>query len=132
VGRLFIGGISDIIGRRALAVGCALLQVGALFLLVWSGDLWMFYLFAVVFGFSWGGLGILITAIITDIFGMHSIGAIMGGTLVGWSIGAAVGPATGGFIYDVTGSYSPAFLSTVAIMLAASLLMTLVRRDKAG
>lgn len=132
VGRLAVGKGSDILGRKALAIISALLPFGALIWLVWIRDLWMFYLFAIVFGFSWGGLGTVVTALVGDIFGLRSIGIIMGTILVGWNIGAAIGPAMGGFIFDVTNDYSIAFLAGAAAMLIAALSAVSIRREAKG
>ena len=82
-GRLLMGGISDRIGRRSSAVICALLQIGAMIWLVWAKELWRFYFFAMVYGFSFGGFDIPVTALIGDIFGLQSLGAIMGALVVG-------------------------------------------------
>src|SRR5262249_7154290 len=41
--------------------------------------------------------------------GMRAIGAIMGILTLGWRTGAALGPATAGFLYDATGSDTPPF-----------------------
>ena len=87
----------------------------------------MFYLFALVFGFSWGSLGSLITALISDIFGVRNIGVILGTTLIGWNMAAAIGPAMGGFIFDATNDYSIAFLVGAAAMLIAALFAALIK-----
>lgn len=126
-GRVVAGMVSDSIGRKAPAITCALLQVGALMWLIWIRDLWMFYLFAVVFGFSWGGVGSQVTVLISDIFGVRNIGAIMGTIVAGWTIGAAIGPAMGGFIFDISNDYSIAFLAGAAAMLIATLFAALIR-----
>lgn len=129
-GRIVAGRVSDNIGRKAPAITCALLQVGALIWLIWVQDLWMFYLFAVVFGFSWGGVGIQVTVLVSDIFGMRSIGAIMGVIVVGWTIGGAIGPTVGGVVFDVSGNYSTAFAIGAVSMLIASLFAALIRENQ--
>jgi MFS family permease len=129
-GRIGIGKISDATGRKAPAVVCALLQVGMLLWLIWSRELWMFYVFAIVFGTSWGGLSTIVTVLIGDVFGMRSIGAIMGVMSAGWSLGAASGPAIGGFTFDAFGNYFTAFSLGAGAMFIATLLVVLVKGDK--
>jgi OFA family oxalate/formate antiporter-like MFS transporter len=129
LGRLGVGKVSDTIGRKAPAIACALLQVGALLWLMWSRDLWMFYTFALVYGFMWGGFSLVTTALIGDIFGMRSIGSIMGLVNVGWTLGAAAGPAIGGLIFDITGNYFLAFATGAGAILIAGLLVALVRSE---
>ena len=128
-GRLVMGIASDRIGRKSAIIICTLLQSGAMVWLLWARDLWMFYLFALIFGFAHSGLGPSMAAIIGDTFGLGKIGAIFGLLEVGFGIGAAIGPAIGGLIFDVTGSYSIAFLIVPAAMLLATLFIALIRRE---
>jgi MFS family permease len=126
-GRLVVGKVSDTIGRKALGVACALVQVCALLWLMWAHELWMLYTFAIVYGFLWGGSGAVITALISDVFGTQSIGAIMGMMAAGWALGAAVGPAIGGYIFDASGNYFMAFAIGAAAVLISALFIALIR-----
>lgn len=127
--RLVMGGVSDRVGRKVSAAICALLQAGAMIWLIWSHDLWMLYLFAVVYGLGYGGFDPPTVALVGDTFGLRSIGVIMATLVIGWAIGAAIGPAVGGFIYDVNKSYFVAFLIGALLMLAAALLVFLIKRE---
>ena len=129
VGRVVMGSVSDRIGRKLTGVICTLLQTGAMLWLIWSQELWMFYLFALVYGFAFGGFGSSIGALIGDTFGLSRIGAIFGVLEIGWGIGAAIGPAIGGLVFDVTSSYFMAFLIWAAVMLVITLLITPIRRE---
>jgi MFS family permease len=130
--RIITGRISDTISRKALAIGCALLQFGALIWLIWIKDLWMFYVFAAAFGFSWGGLSNQVTVSLGDIFGMRAIATIMGLMSAGWTIGAAIGPTVGGMAFDMSGSYAAAFAISAAGLLLCALLATLVKSEQEG
>jgi predicted MFS family arabinose efflux permease len=57
---------------------------------------------------------------------------VMGVLVFGWGMGAAIGPAAGGLIYDVSQSYFVAFLMGALFMLAAALLISFIRREVAG
>ncbi|MFC2014173.1 MFS transporter [Chloroflexota bacterium] len=128
-GRLIIGRVSDSIGKRATAITCSLILVGAMIWLIWSRDLRMFYLFGAVFGFFGGGIDPAITALTGDTFGLRSIGVIMGAIGVAWGIGAAVGPAVGGLIFDISNNYSVAFLAGAIAMFIIAVLVALIRRE---
>ena len=128
-GRIIMGIVSDRIGRKVTAVICGLLQAGAMLWLIWAQELWMFYLFALAYGFAYGGIVPSIGALAGDAFGLRQIGLIMGALEVGLGIGAAIGPAIGGLIFDVSHSYFMAFLVIAVAMLIATLLITLVRRE---
>lgn len=127
-GRLIVGKLSDVIGSKAVGVSCALIQFGAMLWLIGSSRLWMFYAFAAVFGLLWGGSATIITVLTANIFGMRSLGAIMGMMSGGWAIGAAIGPAIGGYFFDVSGNYFMAFVAGATALLAAACLMGMIKR----
>jgi predicted MFS family arabinose efflux permease len=128
-GRISWGAFSDRIGRRRAAILSLLLQAAALLWLVRANELWMLYLFALVYAFSYTGMGVIPAALMGDIFGLRQIGRIIGATDIGYGAGAAIGPAIGGLIFDVSNSYSMAFLIAVGATLVSALLMALVRRE---
>jgi len=127
LGRLLMGKVSDSIGRKRASMLCALLMAGAMLWLIGAYNLWMLYLFAIIFGFFYGGLVPLLTALIGDIFGMRHIGIILGVLEVGWASGAALGPVFAGYIFDATGNYVPAFLAGMIAMLIAAVLIPFIR-----
>jgi MFS family permease len=88
----------------------------------------MLYLFAIVFGFMWGGSGTVITVLIGDIFGTRSLGPIMGMMSAGWALGAAIGPSIGGFIFDMTGDYFMAFATGATAILTVVCLLAFIKR----
>jgi MFS family permease len=118
--RILIGGLADAIGRKKTALFCALVAAAALFWLVRARELWMLFVFAAAFGIAYGGIDAPITALIGDIFGLRSVGAIIGGLNLGWGMGAAVGPALGGYLFDLSGSYEIAFVMGAAGWLIAA------------
>ena len=126
-GRLLVGKLSDVIGRKALGVACNLIQFGTLLWLMWADRLWMLYVFALFFGFMWGGSGTVITALIGDLFGTRSLGTIMGMMSAGWAFGAAIGPAIGGFIFDMSGNYFMAFGSGAGALFAVVCLLSFLK-----
>ncbi|MFC1867325.1 MFS transporter [Thermodesulfobacteriota bacterium] len=122
-GRIITGQISDAFGRKTLAIASSLIMVVALLWLMWAQELWALYAFAMVFGFLWGGGGTMIAALIGDIFGTKNLGPIMGWMSAAWALGAAIGPAIGGYIFDVSGRYFTAFgAGAVAILITACLV----------
>ncbi len=132
VGRVIMGRVSDNIGRKTIAIICSLFLAGAMVWLIWSQDLWMLYLFASVYGFTYGGLAPPVTALVSDTFGLRNIGLITGVLYTGWGVGAAIGPAVGGLIFDIKNSYSIAFLMGAGAMLIVAFLVTLIRTETGG
>jgi len=127
-GRILVGRASDAFGRKRLAIACALVQFGSMVWLMWAGDLWSLYGFGIAFGFLWGGSSTMVTIIIGDIFGTRNIGVIMGVLSGGWAIGAALGPAIGGFLFDISGGYFAAFGAGAVASLLGALSMIPIKR----
>ncbi|MBA7466996.1 L-lactate transporter [subsurface metagenome] len=128
-GRVLVGTVSDRIGRKRSVIICSLLQVGAMVWLIWAQELWMLYLFAFAYGFAYGGRAAVMGGLVGDTFGVGKMGAILGVLEFGWAMGAAIGPAMGGLIFDVSNSYSVAFLVGAAAMLIVALLTALLRQE---
>ena len=126
-GRVLVGRVSDRIGSKAVAIGSSLVIVGAMVWLIWARDFWTLYLFAMVYGFAFGGRATAISVLVVDAFGVSSIGTILGLMDIGWGAGGAIGSAIGGLIFDVTGSYVIAFEVGAVAMLTATLLIARVK-----
>jgi len=120
LGRLIMGGISDRVGsKRGMFIASLLMGISMLWLFG-SSNLWMLFIFTFVFGFAFGATAPLNAALIGDTFGLRHVGLIMGVIEMGWESGAASGPALAGYIFDITGGYSWAFLGAgLAALLAA-------------
>lgn len=129
-GRLIVGQLSDVFGRKTLGVICPFVESLVLLWLLFGEGLWMYYIFAAIFGFMWGGGGTVITALIGDIFGTRSLGLIMGIMSGGWAAGAALGPAIGGFFYDATQGYTEAFIIGSLGLLAVCFFIGLLPKRK--
>ncbi len=84
----------------------------------------MLYLFSVVFGFAYGGLSALQPLTAAELFGLSSLGVIVGNISFMFSAGGAVGPVLSGYIFDITSSYSLAFL-TSSILTVIGLILAL-------
>lgn len=122
LGRLGAGALSDRIGARPVLTAGILLQAVFMVWLVRAGSPWMFYLFAALFGVTYGGNFVLMPRLTSQIFGSTSMGAIFGALSVADGIGYGTGPWLAGRLYDATGSYDISFLVVAGGLLAAALL----------
>ena len=128
--RVLIGMASDRVGRRRTGIVCALLHTVAMLWLIGSTDLWMFYLFAVIYGIAFGGIDPPIVALVGDHFGLRQVGVIMGTLILGWGLGAALGPYLTGLIFDISNSYTVAFLIGALVMVVAALFIFWLKAPK--
>jgi predicted MFS family arabinose efflux permease len=73
----------------------------------------------VMFGAGFAASDTMVAKVIPEVFGLRAIAAIMGILTLGWRLGAAVGPALAGFLYDVAGSYTIPFgAAPLAVLLS--------------
>lgn len=91
----------------------------------------MLYLFAAMYGFAHGGFFALISPLVAELFGLISHGVILGIVIFAGALGGATGPVLAGYIFDVTGSYSQAFL-VCATMAVIGLILALLLKPTNG
>lgn len=115
VGRFLIGNAIDRIGNRRSMILCFVLLILMLLWLQASKKLWMFYVFAAVYGFTHGGLFTVISPIVAEYFGIRSHGLLFGIAAFAGTVGGFMGPIFAGSLFDMTGSYGIAFWGYVLV-----------------
>jgi MFS family permease len=123
-GRLVLGIFAGRLGVLRLYVGCFL--VLALSFVLWAVGGGMFAVlatFAVVLGVAYGGYVALSPAVMAELFGLASLGAVLGASYTAGGIGGLVGPPVAGWLIDVTGSYVPTIAAAMALGLVGTLLL---------
>lgn len=128
--RVIGGRICDLKGKKIPGLVCAGLGIASLVWLTQIRELWMFYLFAVIFGVSWGGLGVVSIMLAGDSFAGPSLGLIMGALEVGFAVGSGAGSFMGGLVFDLTGNYASAFLTGAGAMLMIAVFILLARHGR--
>ncbi len=123
IARIGVGSVSDRIGRRPGVIVVFGLAALAFFWLEFSRALWAFYLFAIIFGFAYGGLVALEAPMAAELFGLKAHGAIIGLVHFGATIGGAFSNPLAGRLFDVTGDYRITFMLFVLVS-AAGLILT--------
>jgi MFS family permease len=120
LGRLGFGLAGDRFGaRRVLMVGL-LVQAFAAGSFMFAQRLGEFYAVAAVFGFAYGGVMPLYAVLARDYFGQQIMGTVLGAAAMVSSLGMAIGPWIGGWIYDTFGTYAPLYVYSFAIGLGAA------------
>jgi MFS family permease len=118
-GRIVCGLMADRIGaKRMLLIGLAL-QAVSVSLYVFTRDLAGFYAVAVMFGFAYGGAMPLYAILVREYFGARIMGTIFGAVGAVATLGMALGPWTGGWLYDSLGSYFWLYMGSFGIGLGA-------------
>jgi MFS family permease len=132
VGRFFLGGLADRLGR---ILSLILMFAGmAVSLLIWlfSTTFWPLAVFAFVFGTAYGGWVALLPSVVMDYFGGRNVSGIIGVLYTSAGIGTLIGPSAAGFAYDISGSYTVPILVSAAGNVIAVLIMAATSERRAG
>jgi MFS family permease len=125
LGRLTFGAVSDRVGSRVTIRVAYAIEVAALLVLATGPTHGVLLAAMVAFGIGAAATDTILVRVIPDVFGLRAIGAITGVLTLGWRSGAAVGPVTAGFVYDLTGSYGWAFRAAPAVVVLSWVLFVL-------
>jgi MFS family permease len=118
-GRLALGVLADRLGvKRVLIAGLAIQAVAA-FAFIYASRLGEFYAVAATFGFAYGGVMPLYAVLAREYFGQRILGGVFGAAAMVSSLGMALGPALGGWIFDTFGRYTWMYVGSAAIGLGA-------------
>lgn len=121
-GRFIMGSAGDRIGNRAALFICLLFLLTGLSWLQFASTLWMFYLFAAIYGFAHGGFFAISSPIVAGLFGIRSHGLIFGIVIFSGTIGGAIGPVMAGHMFDLTKSYQMVFMILAALSIIGLIL----------
>jgi MFS family permease len=124
VGKVLSGQLAESLGRkRVLLTSLGLMLIGAFGLVfaVIEKDEIFIWIGLVGFGFGWGGIYTLIQLLSADLFGLRSLGKILGAVNVLDTLGAALGPWVTALLFDRTGSFLVSFgVITILLMIATA------------
>ena len=119
VGRLVGGVVSDRLGTLATIRAGFIAMTLAMVVLGWMPSRVAMLGSMAAFGAGFAATDTMVAKVIPDVFGLRAIGAIMGVLNFGWRVGAALGPAAAGFLFDLMGSYTVAFgVAPFAVLLS--------------
>jgi MFS transporter, OFA family, oxalate/formate antiporter len=127
LGRIVMGTANDRIGgKRSLIICFIVLLCGLLWLQV-AQEAWMLFLFAVIYGFAHGGFFTVVSPTVAELFDTGSHGVLFGIVLFCGTIGGAIGPLLGGYIFDLTGSYQTLFFILTGVTVIGFVLIIMLR-----
>jgi MFS family permease len=119
IGRVVFGLAGDRFGaKRVLVIGLLVQAFGA-GAYVFASHLPDFYVVATVFGFAYGGVMPLYAVIAREYFGQQILGAVFGAAAMVSSLGMALGPWLGGWIFDTFHGYSLLYIGSAVVGLGA-------------
>jgi MFS family permease len=121
-GRILIGLLADRFGAKRLLVITLAVQALAIAAYLKVNELSEFYTLAVIFGVAYGGGMPLYASIARDYFGQHIMGTVFGAATMLSSLGMALGPVAGGWVFDNFNNYAWLYIASSAVAVGAVLL----------
>jgi sugar phosphate permease len=126
-GRLFLGWLGDVLDKRyCFAAAAALVGAGIFVFATSTSPSYLIPSLAAI-GVGFGGSSI-IASLQADLFGTRSYGTIQGFVMAILTVGNVIAPPLAGRVFDVTGTYQPAFLALGLCSLMAIPLLLSIRR----
>ena len=121
-GRVVFGILGDRLGAKRVLVAGLLVQAFGALGYSFVRDLGAFYAVAALFGFIYAGVMPLYAVIVRENFPLRLMGTIIGGTAMAGSLGMALGPVVGGWIYDSFASYRWLYVASWGLGIGAFLI----------
>jgi MFS family permease len=118
-GRLLLGIAADRIGVKPVLIAGLMVQAVVIAAYSAVSALEQFYLLALVFGAAYGGVMPLYAVLAHDYFGQKNLGAVLGAATLLSSLGMALGPWVGGWIFDNFQDYAWLFIGSSIVGLGA-------------
>jgi MFS family permease len=118
-GRLLLGALADRLGAKPVLVGGLFVQALCIATYLAVAQLGEFYALSVVFGLAYGGVMPLYAVLAREYFGPRIMGAVFGAVTMASSLGMALGPLAGGWVFDTYKSYTLLYVGSFAVGLCA-------------
>jgi MFS family permease len=118
-GRLLLGVLGDRLGAKPVLIAGLIVQAFVMGAYLFIDQLHEFYFLAVIFGVAYGGVMPLYAVLARDYFGQRIMGSVFGAATMLSSLGMAIGPLAGGWIFDAFGGYTWLFIGAFALGLGA-------------
>ena len=119
-GRLLLGVAADRLGVKPVLICGLLVQAVAISAYLVVSSLNEFYVLAIVFGTAYGGVMPLYAVLARDYFDQRIMGSVFGAVTMLSSIGMALGPVVGGWLFDTYSDYRWLFISSFGLALGAA------------
>ncbi len=119
-GRLIFGLAGDRFGAKPVLILGLLIQATAAGTYLFARALPEFYAVAIVFGMTYGGVMPLYAVLAREYFGPRIMGTVFGAAAMVSSLGMALGPAVGGWIFDHFHGYTYLYIGSFVMGLCAA------------
>jgi len=138
IGRIVIGSLSDLIGRRQTLFLCFGVQMVLMLVLTqaapgtWLASDSVMAVLSALIGANFGALLALFPAVTKDFYGLKHFGANYGLMFTAYGVGGFSLSLLAGKLYDIYQTYTVSCYTAAALLLVAAILTLLVRPPKSS
>jgi predicted MFS family arabinose efflux permease len=129
-GILVAGPASDVIGDKIPIALTFILRVFAFLLVIAYQNLVSFYIFALIFGFTFLVTAPLTPTLVGRLYGFSHMGVLSGFITTIHHLGGGVAAWGGGILFDLTGSYKTVLLISTVMAAIAAISTMLIRQRR--
>jgi MFS family permease len=129
LGRVLMGMLADIMKRKYVMVLIYLIVGSSIPLLLIPDFPGRIYLFAVIFGIGLGGDYMIIPLMAADLFGVMTLGRIMGIILVADGLAESLMPMLIGVMYKSSNNYILGFSVLIAVAIAGVIIVSFLQKE---
>lgn len=122
-GRVGGGFLGDKIPKKLVLIACFVLQSAAMVILAYGQTMSLVLIAITIYGLGYGARGPMLVALRGDYFGRERFATIMGTSQLFLWPGTALGPLFAGYLFDIQGSYTEAFVWLSAINLVGIVVL---------
>jgi MFS family permease len=119
-GRLLLGVAADRLGVKPVLICGLLVQSLAIMGYLFASRLNEFYLLSLVFGAVYGGVMPLYAVLARDYFEQRIMGSVFGAATMLSSLGMALGPVVGGWVFDTYHDYRWLYIGSFVLAVGAA------------
>ncbi len=129
-GRVLMGWLADLFPRKYVMIFIYLIVACSIPLLLLPDFPGRIYIFAVIFGIGLGGDYMIIPLMAGDMFGIKTLGRVMGIVLVADGIAEATMPMLVGVLRDKAGNYTPSLILLIAVALTGAVIISFLPKQQ--
>jgi sugar phosphate permease len=130
VGRLFMGWLADKTQKKFVMILIYSLVALSIPLLYFASTPSVLYFFAFLFGVALGGDYMIIPLMAAELFGIKTMGRVMGLVITVDGVAEALAPMLAARIRDVTGSYANGFAALIVLAVIGTIAVALLPGKK--
>jgi len=127
LGKIGSGYLSDRMSPRWVLASVFLMEAVGLTALISTESTLGVVAFVLIFGYSMGGVVALQPLVVVHYFGLGSLATIVGAMTAFSALFSALGPVFAGFMHDLLGDYTLAYIIFIGVDCLAALLVLLMR-----